>query len=77
MGRSETHEGYNTAPLKRYPAALCRALARAAFVCGKHSTQCSGETDPVHKVAMDLEQLYQVVQEGDDGADYHDVAGIR
>ena len=78
MGRATTHEGYNTAPLKRYPAALCRALARAAFVCGKHAIQCSGnDDDPVHKVAMDLEQLYQVIQEGSDGADYHDVLGTR
>eukprot|EP00434_Breviolum_minutum_P030641 symbB.v1.2.027095.t1/scaffold2753.1/size71542/7 len=79
MGRSTTHAGYNTAPLKRYPAALCRALARAACACGEFSDQCRAEGDDgVYGVAQDLERLYQVVlDDGCDGADYHDVSGER
>ena len=32
-----SYAGYNTAPLKCYPAVLCRVLARAACACGKFS----------------------------------------
>ena len=78
MGRSETHSGYNTAPLKRYPAAMCRTMAKMAYICGEFAVTCGSNDDGIHGLAEELEHLYQTTHLGElDGADFHDKQGIK
>ena len=78
MGRAATHQGYNTAPLKRYPAALCRTLAKMAYICGEFAVPCGSRDDGIYGLAEELEHLYQTTHLGElDGADFHDNQGIK
>ena len=72
MGRSEDGIGYRTAPLKRYPSALCHALARVIFAVSEiapKSHDCS--VDDISPLAVHLETLYQRSEQTVDGADFH------
>lgn len=72
MGRASDHNGYNTAPLKRYPPGLCKTIAKLAYVFAEHGEGTDSTMDDgLHALANDLETLYQTVGEGIvDGADY-------
>ena len=72
MGRATDHNGYNTAPLKRYPPGLCRTIAKLAYIFAEHGDGTDSTSDDgLHVLAYELETLYQTVGDGIvDGADY-------
>ena len=78
MGRLGTPEGgFSTAQLKRYPEALCVALASVAkqlmpYIEQPIEANSIDWVDPVYQAAATLRNAYlDSVMNADDGADFH------
>ena len=70
MGRAKGG-GFNTAPLKRYPEAFCRALGSVISKSAEIIPHVHSETDEYETVFNDLRAAYISSRaDGDDGADY-------
>ena len=70
MGRAKGG-GFNTAPLKRYPEAFCKALGSILSKSADIIPHVHSETDEYEKVFDDLRMAYLSSNaDGHDGADY-------
>ena len=63
---------FNTAPLKRYPVAFCRALGSIIHNSAEYIPHIPANNDEYEQVFDELRSLYLASYENDDdGADYH------
>ena len=67
----KTKDGYATMPLKRYPVAMCKALASAIAHAREESTPNCTEFDGLSDVALHFKDAYETTIDGSvDGQDY-------
>lgn len=67
----KTSAGYSTMPLKRYPVALCRAIATAISHGVQFAAPTGFENDGIDEVALHFKDAYEVTQDGGhDGQDF-------
>ena len=71
MGKTQSGS-YATAPLKRYPRGLCKAISRMIQVAGGSSSRTSPEVDDgLNEVVLALQKGYdEITEEMTDGADF-------
>ena len=63
---------FNTAPLKRYPVAFCRALGSIIYHSAESISHMHTYNDEYEQTFDELRRLYMESYENDDdGADYH------
>lgn len=67
----KTSAGYSTMPLKRYPVALCRAIATAISHGVQLAAPTGFERDGIDEVALHFKDAYEATQAGgQDGQDF-------
>lgn len=78
MGKLQTG-GYATAPLKRYPKGLCRAISRMIQVAGGTAATTAPTIDDGLQEAVDAPQsgYDRVCDNLDDGADFCGVDPVQ